>query len=73
MVLLATCYMTQAASFQRMNERDLLQYLLAKRSCSKIGGPCTRSKDCCDNPGSGYEGPAPRCDYEEGVCVIREK
>ncbi len=72
-ILVATGYMVQAASIQQMDERALLRYLLNKRDCSEIGGPCTRSRDCCGYLGSGYEGAAPRCDYGAGVCAVREK
>ncbi len=72
-ILVGTGYMIQAASIQKMDERALLQYLLNMRGCSDIGDPCTRSRDCCGNPGSAYEGPAPRCDYDKGVCAVREK
>jgi len=73
-ILVVTGYMVQAAAIQKMDERALLQYLLNNmRGCSDIGDPCTRSRDCCGNPGSAYEGPAPRCDYDKGVCAVREK
>jgi len=72
-ILVATGYMAQAASIQQMDERALLRYLLNKRDCSEIGGPCTRSRECCDYPGASYVGAAPRCDYEKGACAVREK
>jgi hypothetical protein len=72
-VLVAIAYMAQAAAIQQLDERDFLQYLLNKRGCSDIGDPCTRSRDCCGNRGSAYEGIAARCDYGNGICVLREK
>ena len=71
-VLMATVYMAQAARLQQLDKKALVEYLFSKRDCSELGGSCTRSRDCCGNPGSDYEGVAPRCDYGVGICVLRQ-
>lgn len=72
-VLMATTYIVQAQTLQQVAKRSLAQDLLSKRGCSNLGGPCQRSRHCCNNPGSAYTGTAPRCDYDEGICVLRQK
>lgn len=72
-VLIATIYMAQAATLQQVAKKSLAQHLLSKRDCSDLGGPCQRSRHCCDYPGSAYVGVAPRCDYADGICVLRQR
>ena len=68
-VLLVTAYMVDAAS---MNKRDARQHLSDKRHCSELGGYCFKNRHCCGDPG--YEPViGPRCDYENHVCVLRQK
>jgi hypothetical protein len=71
-VWVATAYMVQAAAMYQVDKRDLRQYLLHKRQCSDLGEPCNRSRDCCNYAGHNL-GIGPCCDYENGVCVLRQK
>jgi len=72
-ILVATGYMAQAASIQQMEERNWFTDLFKSHHCSKIGEYCKKSRDCCGHVSSGTEGPAPRCDYNNRRCVVRQK